>query len=75
MEVALKDRPEQLPESPPGIVTLRIDPATGALAREGNRRAINEVFSSEHLPQSADEAESLDANRGTGAPHAVEQLF
>ena len=77
MEVALKGRPDQLPEPPPGIVTLRIDPATGALAREDNRRAINEVFSSEHPPKSADEVESLDANlgAGTGAAHGVEQLF
>ncbi|MDO9372413.1 MAG: penicillin-binding protein 1A [Gammaproteobacteria bacterium] len=75
MEVALKDRPEQLPEPPPGIVTLRIDPETGALARADNRQAINEVFSSEHPPKSAAEVESLDAGLGAGAPRALEQLF
>ncbi|MDA1106792.1 MAG: penicillin-binding protein 1A [Proteobacteria bacterium] len=75
MEVALKDRPEQLPEPPPGIVTLRIDPATGALARADNRQAINEVFSSEHPPKSADEVESLGAGLGAGAARGVEQLF
>lgn len=75
MEVALKDRPELLPEPPPGIVTLRIDPATGALARADNRQAINEVFNSEHPPQSAAEIESLDAGLGAGAPRVLEQLF
>lgn len=75
MAEALKDQPEVLPEPPPGIVTLRIDPVTGALAQEGNTRAIEEIFSSEHPPKPAAEVRMLDIDPGIDAPHIVEQLF
>ncbi|RJQ45907.1 MAG: penicillin-binding protein 1A [Gammaproteobacteria bacterium] len=50
MEVALKDVPEQPYPAPEGIVTLRIDPASGALAAEDDARAISELFNSGQLP-------------------------
>lgn len=75
MAEALKDQPEVLSEPPPGIVTLPIDPVTGALAQEGNARAIAEIFSSEHPPKPAAEVRTLDAGLGADAPYVVEQLF
>ncbi|MDP1708978.1 MAG: penicillin-binding protein 1A [Gammaproteobacteria bacterium] len=75
MAAALKDQPDVLPEPPPGIVTLRIDPVTGALAQEGSARAIDEVFSSEQPPMPAADVQTLDAGLGADGPRGVEQLF
>ncbi len=68
MEAALKDVPEQLYPVPAGIVTLRIDPESGALAAENDAHAITEVFNSEQLP-----AHIAQPNAGGGA--GAEQLF
>ncbi len=51
MRVALEGVPETLPDQPPGVVTRRIDPVTGALANAGNPDAIFEFFLSEHVPE------------------------
>lgn len=51
MSVALEDVPETFPEQPPGVVTRKIDPATGSLANAGNSDAIFEFFLAEHLPE------------------------
>lgn len=51
MREALKGIPETFPEQPPGVVTRKIDPATGTLANAGNPDAIFELFLSEHLPE------------------------
>ncbi len=69
IEAALKDVPEQPYPVPAGIVTLRIDPESGALAAENDARAIAEVFNSEQLP--AHTAQPDAAAGGAGA----EQLF
>ena len=50
MEVALEGVPETFPDQPPGVVTRKIDPATGMLANAGNPDAIFEYFLEEHLP-------------------------
>lgn len=51
MREALKGVPETFPDQPPGVVTRKIDPATGTLANAGNPDAIFEFFLSEHLPE------------------------
>ncbi len=51
MREALKDVPETFPDQPPGVVTRKIDPTTGALANAGNQDAIFEFFLAEHLPE------------------------
>jgi penicillin-binding protein 1A len=51
MEAALEGVPETFPDQPPGVVTRKIDPATGMLANAGNPDAIFEYFLEEHLPE------------------------
>ena len=49
MRVALKDLPETHLPRPPGLVNVRVDPATGLLAHGGG--SIDEVVQSDHIPQ------------------------
>ncbi|MGE0624243.1 MAG: penicillin-binding protein 1A [Pseudomonadales bacterium] len=51
MREALKDLPETYPDQPPGVVTRKINPATGELAAATDPDAIFEYFLSEHLPR------------------------
>lgn len=44
MEHALKNKPNSLQPQPPGLVTTRIDPKSGLLARPGQSDAIYEIF-------------------------------
>lgn len=44
MEKALKNKPDSLQPQPPGLVTTRIDPKTGLLARPGQTDAMFEIF-------------------------------
>ncbi len=50
MRVALDGVPESVVDQPMGLVTLRIDPATGAPARAGDPNAIFETFRKENVP-------------------------
>jgi penicillin-binding protein 1A len=52
MEQALSGKPESLPRQPPGIVTMKIDPSTGARAAPNQVDAIFELFLKEHVPES-----------------------
>lgn len=57
MRVALQGREEIHRKQPPGIVTVKIDPTTGLLARPGQSDAIFEIFREELAPtQQAEEA-------------------
>ncbi len=49
MGVVLKDKPENPPPEPPGIVSVPINPSTGLLAYEGDH-AIMELFSEDTVP-------------------------
>lgn len=51
MEVALAGKPEHSMPQPEGITTARIDPATGLLARPGQRNALFEVFTTDTAPK------------------------
>lgn len=53
MREALKGVPETYPDQPPGVVTRKIDPTTGALAAAQNPDAIFEYFLEDHLPATA----------------------
>ena len=73
MAVALKGVPETVQKPPQGMVTVRIDPATGLLATSGLPGAIFETFRKEQVPrQTSDPLAS-----GTGGTDNVidEQLF
>ncbi len=50
MRTALKDSPDVSRPIPEGIVNVRIDPATGMLARPGQKDAIFEYFRVERVP-------------------------
>lgn len=50
MQVALQGREERHLPQPPGIVSVRIDPDSGELARPGQSNAIFEYFRSEDAP-------------------------
>ena len=51
MAQALANVEESHPTQPPGVVTLKIDPATGSRARPGQNNAIFEYFLAEHAPE------------------------
>ena len=44
MEQSLQNQPENSPNQPPGLTTVRIDPETGLLARSGQADGIYEIF-------------------------------
>ena len=48
--MALKDIPDEEPEMPQDIVTVRIDPHTGAQATAATEGAIFEMFRAENAP-------------------------
>ncbi|PLW69109.1 penicillin-binding protein 1A [Pseudohalioglobus lutimaris] len=50
MREALKDSPDRQRPIPPGVVNVRIDPETGALADSSQSNAIFEYFRTEHVP-------------------------
>jgi len=50
MEAALKDIPSSKLAEPPGMVTVRIDPATGLLARQGQSDSMYEIFLKDRVP-------------------------
>ena len=50
MQTALQGRPEHSLKQPSGLVTVKIDPTTGLLARPGQRDAIFEIFREEFAP-------------------------
>lgn len=57
MAYALKDKPVQAMTEPAGMMTLRIDPVSGRIARPGTQGAYFEMFKSEDAPPSMDEFE------------------
>ena len=51
MELALKDVPQTQRRQPDKMVTIKIDEATGALARPGDPSAVEEIFRAERTPE------------------------
>ncbi len=66
MRVALQGIPEEIPPRPEGLVTVRIDPDTGALAEAGSPGAIFETFRVEHAPGGS-VGDAVDPQGVTGA--------
>lgn len=58
MAYALKDTPMHSMKEPAGMMTLRIDPASGRIARPGTPKAYFEIFKSEDAPPTMDELEN-----------------
>lgn len=62
MGPALSGIPIQQPKQPSGLVTVKIDPETGLLARPGQSNAIFEIFTQETAPSSAAPGLRIDQN-------------
>ena len=76
MEQALAGKPEHSPEQPPGLVSARIDPATGLLAKHGQSNAIYELFTEDTVPkQHAPETDVVLDNISGGGATTMESLF
>ncbi|QEY57819.1 penicillin-binding protein 1A [Pseudomonas sp. C27(2019)] len=58
MAYALKDKPNHLQKEPAGMISLRIDPVSGRIARPGTPDAYLEIFKSEDTPPTMDEFEN-----------------
>jgi penicillin-binding protein 1A len=71
MRVALKGVPEAFPAPPPGIVSVRIDPETGALASAREAGARFEFIQADRLP----EATSTETPERPRAEPALDDLF
>ena len=67
MGEALAGVPETRPEQPRGLVTVKIDPSTGLLARPGQSNAIFEIFRQETVPHTA--AAQYGGERNAITPH------
>lgn len=77
MGTALEDVPETRPEQPRGLVTVKIDPETGLLARPGQSNAMFEIFRKDTIPTRS--APSIGMDRGISitpnADSSGESLF
>lgn len=62
MRVALQDIPQEPFEPPVDMVTVRIDPETGLLARPGDQNAIYETFPKDNVPAMRGSAAADDQN-------------
>ena len=68
MESALQNVPEHPFEQPEGIVSVRIDPQTGLLARPGQENAMFEYFREENVPR-----EMVKVSGGDSADSSTEE--
>lgn len=76
MRVALDGIPESVLVEPPGLVTARIDPATGKLASADNPDAIFEVFRANNVPTGQEGPEGQNPFQPRGPEvHTPQQLF
>ncbi|WP_303906392.1 penicillin-binding protein 1A [Thiohalomonas denitrificans] len=75
MAVALDGRTEHKLEQPPGLVSVRIDPETGLLARGSREDAMFEIFRSENVPEQETDRVAADGENPGGGSTVTEQLF
>ena len=74
MREALAEMPEAEPALPPGIVNVRIDPDTGALAAAGQGNAIFEYFREEYAPRQGSMEDRQTAG-GLGTEDLIQDIF
>lgn len=80
MRVALEGKAESSPQTPLGIVTMRIDPKTGSLVDQDSNQGITETFREQYIPTTSVEVDSqITFQQQDGEPGEVieipEQLF
>ncbi len=73
MRDALKDIPEPEPVQPVGLVTVKIDPESGLLAKVGQENAIFETFREENVPTRQALDSSVSSAGGTVDESMVEE--
>lgn len=64
MEQALKGKPNSVQPQPPGLVTVKIDPASGMLARPGQADSVYEIFTEETAPTTVASGTAVHAGSG-----------
>ena len=74
MREALKGIKEVVQQPPEGLVTVRIDPVTGLLARSGQQDAIFETFMEDSVPTRTSDTAAVEGLPGAGGAPA-DQLF
>lgn len=75
MKTALKDFPEQPPILPVDMVTVRIDPDTGLLARPGSSNTINEIFRANEVPTRMTSGSSYSDSGRSDDEESIIDLF
>lgn len=76
MREALRGKPNTKFVQPQGIVTVKIDPKTGALASMGSTNAVFEIFREDRVPTNvAEVSNDLGDNSENGSENISEQLF
>jgi penicillin-binding protein 1A len=75
MREALRDQPDRVRPLPPGLVTARISPKTGALATANESDAIYETFMEDHVPTADNAGNTLPGSGPQNAGSSSEPLF
>lgn len=80
MRTALQDIPDNSPEMPPSMVTVRIDKITGERTNHGGKNTMFEIFRADNVPEAAAEPsaiaiEEAPSNTSSKPVKAVEELF
>jgi penicillin-binding protein 1A len=75
MREALRAQPDRPRPMPPGLVTVRISPTTGALASANEADAMNETFMEAHQPQEGQPGNAVPATVPQNPNSSSEPLF
>jgi penicillin-binding protein 1A len=76
MDIALKDVPQTQRQQPDDMVTIKIDEATGELARPGDASAVEEIFRAERTPKQMALPKTTGSDTsGKNQEAAPEQVF
>ncbi|MEE8056523.1 MAG: penicillin-binding protein 1A [Pseudomonadales bacterium] len=75
MKVALKDKPETVLKQPEGIVSVKIDPTTGLLAKPGQKNAIFEIFREELAPTEEADIDAIGGDTPLSEEVVEEDIF
>jgi penicillin-binding protein 1A len=75
MREALRGRPEATMKQPEGMVSARIDAATGQFTTADNPNAIFEIFRVEDVPQPGATASGNSTSGSSSASSITEELF
>ena len=73
MGAALNEREEAYPVQPSGVLTMKIDPDTGKVARSGQEDAVFEYFLAEHapVPRSGDDVNAMSGSNEDIIPEDI----